>query len=140
MMSTPSVHDNNVYAYCVLAETRQIILHTEFTEKPPVEYTDVIFEGVVAHHFECSLQGNILLGIDQVDLKAILAEYAPTIQRLKPYAWPTLDFTDLDDLERKLRKRDIHAFRVDSSIGLTGFICASSIKYNRRAAKAVSNE
>ena len=32
-MIPPSVHDNNVYAYSVLAESEQIILYTESNER-----------------------------------------------------------------------------------------------------------
>lgn len=42
-MTGPSIHDNNVYAYAVLCDERQIVLHTEFKEVAPAEHTDVIF-------------------------------------------------------------------------------------------------
>lgn len=135
-MTKPSVHDNNVYAYSVLAEGRQIILHTEFNEASPVEYTDVVFTGVVAHHFESSLKSNILFDIDEVDLKVVLEEYAPLFQRLKNYGWPIVEPPDSQDLQQKLRDRGTHAYIVNSSLGLSGFVLAASVEYRPRAAKA----
>jgi hypothetical protein len=138
-MTNPSVHDNIVYAYSILAESGQIILHTEFNETSPVEYTDVLFSGVVAHHFECSLESNILFDIDEVDVKAVLEEYAPLFQRLKNYGWPIpslVQYADLQDLERILRERGTHAYMVNSSLGLSGFILASSIECSQRESKA----
>ena len=139
-MTKLSVHDNNIYAYSVLAENRQIILHTEFNEKSPAEYTDVLFSGVVAHHFECSLQGNIVFDIDEVDVKAVLEEYAPLFQRLKNYGWPIFEparfFKTLSGI---LRERGTHAYMVNSSLGLSGFVFASSVEYRQRESKAFSN-
>jgi hypothetical protein len=139
-MTNPSVHDNNVYAYAVLAESRQIILHTEFNETSPAEYTDVLFSGVLAHHFECSLKSNILFDIDEVDLKAVLEEYAPLLQRLKNYGWPILaQYSDLQELERILREHGTHAYLLNSSLGLSGFVLASSVEYSQRTSKAFSS-
>ena len=136
-MTTPSVHDNNVYAYSVLAESGQIVLHSEYHETSPVEYTDVVFSGVVAHHFECSLKGNILFDIDEVDLRAVLEEYAPLLQRLKNYGWPILvQYNDLQDLERILRERGTQAYMLSSSLGLSGFVLASNVEYRQRESKA----
>jgi hypothetical protein len=63
-----SVHDNNVYAFAVLCEQRRIVLHTEYRDGGAEEYTDVVFDGVVAHHFEDVLEGNILFGVEEVIL------------------------------------------------------------------------
>jgi hypothetical protein len=121
-----------------LAESGQIILHTEFREKSPIEYTDVVFEGVVAHHFECSLPSNVLFDIAETELKAGLEEYAPVIHRLKNYGWPIFDYADCQELERVLRERGMHAYLLMSSYGLTGLVLASSIEYSRRDSKAFS--
>jgi hypothetical protein len=136
-MMNPSVHDNNIYAYSVLAESKEIILHTEYKETSPVEFTDVLFSGVVAHHFECSLQGNILFDIDEVDLRAVLEEYAPLMQRLKNYGWPIVEYTDSQDLERILRERGTHAYLLSSSYGLSGFVFASNVECRKWESKAI---
>jgi hypothetical protein len=52
-----SIHDNLIYAYSVLCSRRRIVLHTEFRQGggasgPAAEHTDVVFDGVLAHHFE----------------------------------------------------------------------------------------
>jgi hypothetical protein len=135
-MSELSVHDNRVYAYSVLGERGEITLHTMFDEKLPVEYTDVVFRGVLAHHFECSLQGNILFDVDEVELKTVLEENAALIERLKNYGWPPIEYTDLKDLERALRESGTHAYQIDSSYGLSGFVFALSMECIKRASKA----
>ena len=135
-MSKPSVHDNCVYAYSVLAERGEIVLHTEFNEISPIEFTDVVFKGVVAHHFECSLRANILFDIHEVEVKAVLEEETAILERLKNYNWPPIDYADLHDLERALRERGTHAYQIYSSYGLSGFVFALSMGFIKRASKA----
>lgn len=83
-MSERSVHDNNVYAYAVLCEHRRIVLHTEYRHGDPEEYTDVVFDGVVAHHFEDVLDGNILFDVGEVDPERIVTEWADLFASRKP--------------------------------------------------------
>jgi len=60
------IHDNRVVSYEVDGEHRLIVLHTRFEERMPLECTDVIFEGVLAYHFENDNFVNILFGVDEV--------------------------------------------------------------------------
>ena len=69
-----SVHDNILYGYIVVSDQDQsrsytIILYTEFLDRPPVEYTDIVFTGVVAHHFESELSNSILFDVEETDLE-----------------------------------------------------------------------
>lgn len=73
-----SVHDNIIYAYVVECERRRIVLHTHFRDGSANEYTDVIFSGVVAHHFECVPPGNILFDVTE------------TLPRQIVQTWPAL--------------------------------------------------
>ena len=67
-MQARSVHDNRIIAYEVDAESRRIILHTRFDGRTPIEYTDVVFNGVLAYKFENDNFGNIILDIEEVSL------------------------------------------------------------------------
>ena len=74
-----------------------------------------------------------------MDLKAVLEEYAPLVQRLKNYGWPILvQYADPQDLERILRERGTHAYMLSSSLGLSGFVLALSVEYRQRESKAFS--
>ena len=134
-MQHPSLHDNFVYAYSVLADRCQIVLHAEYRDSPPVEYTDVVFAEVVAHYFECSLQGNVLFEICEEDLKTVLDEYAWLFDRLENYGWPEVPYRDRPELYRILLERRIRAYRVRSSYGLDGFVLCSGIEYAKRETK-----
>ena len=135
-MQDRNVHDNSVYAYSVFADARRIVLHTEYRDVPPVEYTDVVFSGVVAYHFEGSLQHNILFDVFEDDVETVLKEYSWLFARLKNYGWPSIDYDDLPDLCRSLQAKNIRAYRIGSSYGLGGFVFSSSSEYVRRETRA----
>ena len=71
-----SVHDNHLVAYTVLAKEKKIVLQTEFRDREPHEFTDVVFEEVLAYDFENDLFGAIIFDVEEVDLSAMLKERA----------------------------------------------------------------
>jgi hypothetical protein len=135
-MSDRSVHDNNVYAYSVLCERRQIVLYTEYRDGGAEEYTDVLFSGVVAHHFEDVMSGNILFGIEEVDVAQLVSEWSDLFGRRKNYGWPdVIEYKDADDLISILRQRGIKGFDIGSSFGLGGWVLATKLDVSKRAEK-----
>lgn len=135
-VSEQSVHDSTVYAYSVLCEQRRIILHTEYRHGEAEEYTDVIFLGVVAHHFESVLAGNILFGIEQVEVDRIVQEWAGLFAAEKNYGWPDLiRYADPAELISVLRQRRILGWEVSSSLGLSGWVMAEKMDIASRTLK-----
>jgi hypothetical protein len=135
-MSERSVHDNNVYAYAVLCERRRIVLYTHYRDGGAEEYTDVTFSGVVAHHFEDALSGNILFGIEEMDVGQVVNDWTDLFARRKNYGWPdVIDYKDADDLISILRQRGVKAFDIGSSFGLGGWVLAKKMDVSKRAAK-----
>jgi hypothetical protein len=57
---TVSIHDNHLVSYEVQCETRTITLRTEYRDREPTEYTNVVFGGVKGHHFQNDTFGNII--------------------------------------------------------------------------------
>ena len=62
-MEARSVHDNQIIAYEVDAESRRITLHTRFNQGELVEHTDILFDGVLAYNFEGDNFGNIIFSV-----------------------------------------------------------------------------
>ena len=127
-----SVHDNNIYAYCVLAQLGRIVLHTEFLDG--AEYTDVVFFGVLAHDFRGVLPGNIVFDVREVDLQELYAAHQDTFEREKPHGWP-VQYADGAELVDKLKERGLRGYLVDSSYGLDGWVLAAGVEYIERAAR-----
>jgi hypothetical protein len=136
-MSEQSVHDNNVYAYAVLCEQRRIVLHTQYRDGSPEEYTDVVFEGVVAHHFEDVLEGNIRFGIDEVDPEHVVRGWADLFGRRRNYGWPRVPYPDPQELVAVLRRDGVKGYEIGSSYGLCGWVLATTMDVVGRPAKMV---
>ena len=126
-MQDRSVHDSNVYAYAVLCEQRRIVLHTEYRDGGAEEYTDVLFDGVIAHHFDDVLDGNILFDIEEEDPQKIVMDWADLFAHRKTYGWPKVQYADPQELVAILRRDGVRAYEIGSSYGLTGRVLAAKL-------------
>ena len=81
MQPEPSVHDNHVYSYKVDCEHKTLILHTAFRDKEAPEFTDIVFNIVLAHHFEHVLPGNILFDVEEIDPALIIRDHAAVFEK-----------------------------------------------------------
>jgi hypothetical protein len=106
-----------------------MVLHTVFREREPNEFTDVEFDGVVAHLFEHVLPGNILFNVQEIEVGALVRNYAAVFENSWRYGWPPVEYRgDLDILVQALKAAAIRAYSIDSSYGLSGWVLAVSCK------------
>jgi hypothetical protein len=138
-----SVHDNWVYAQAVDHDRRRIVLYTVYSHSTPPEYTDVVFEGVVTHHFEQQNVGggnpypaNVLFDVEESDATLLLNPYAGLLARTKGYNWPVREYDDLQDLVTRLTADGAKCFEVHGTVGLHGFVFAKSMTFRERLARA----
>jgi hypothetical protein len=134
-----SVHDNSVYAHAVDHEQSRIVLHTVYPHSDPPEYTDVVFEGVVVHHFEQQQVGphaNVLFDVEEAAPLFILGQYADLLARTKQYGWPVLRYDGLEDLAIRLTAGGARCFEVHGVCGLHGFVFAASMELRARPSQA----
>ena len=135
---TVSVHDNWLYAQAVDHQRRRIVLHTVFPHVEPWEYTDVVFEGVVVHHFDRQQVGddegpaNVLVDVEETDPLWLLGQYKDLLERWKGYGWPVHKYEGLDDLVAQLTRTGARCFGVDGTVGLHGFVFARTMELRRR--------
>jgi hypothetical protein len=83
-----SVHDNRIVRYLVDGDHQRIILHTRFDGRESVEFTDIVFEGVLAYYFEGDNFENIILDVEEVPLPRLMSENRDLFVRGRDYAWP----------------------------------------------------
>ena len=134
-MSRRSVHDNNVYAYGVDCAGRRIVLHTEYREAGEPEFTDVVFTGVLAHHFEDVMRGNILFDVNEIDVADVVARWAAVFSARKHYGWPeAIEYSEPQELPELLRQRNLKAYEIHSSYGLGGWVLAEAVEFRERSA------
>lgn len=93
-----SLHDNRIMSYSVLCEARELRLQTAYLDQLPYEYTDVVFSGVEAYHFESDSFDTILFDIVETTPERVLAEYRSLFSRLKNYGWPAVRYNTEQDL------------------------------------------
>ena len=138
-----SVHDNLVYAHKVDYEECRIVLHTIYQPVEPPEFTDIVFEGVVAHHFELqafrggSIPINILFDVAETRPAFILEAYSDLLIRTKNYGWPVMGYDGLEDLVSRLTAGGAKCFEIHGSCGLCGFVFAGHMEFRRRESRAL---
>src|SRR4051812_23440930 len=99
-----SVHDNWIYAQAVDHERGRLVLYTVWPHSDPPEYTDIVFDGVVVHHFEQQKVGsglypaNVLFDVEEANPLFILGQYEGLLARTKNYGWPVSRYDGLEDL------------------------------------------
>jgi hypothetical protein len=116
----------------VLCEKREIRLHTEFRDVAlgaPFEYTDVVFRGVFAYHFQQDTLTNIIFDIEEVDIASILEESQALLAAGRPYGWPRIEGSPPPALEAYLSANDVRGFTIASSYGLDGWVLAQSMEF-----------
>ena len=140
-----SVHDNWAYAEAVDHERCRVVLHTYYPHVVPHEFTDIVFEGVVVHHFQEQRVGdgrtlehavNVLFDVEEVDPASILGQYADVLARTKRYGWPVPKYDDLEDLASQLTSGGAKCFEVHGTCGLSGFVFAARMEFRARQSRA----
>ena len=137
-----SVHDNWVYAQAVDHERCRIVLHTVYPHAEPPEFTDIVFDGVVVHHFEQQKFGggsspaNVLFDAEESEPTSILRQYAELLSRTKDHGWPVCEYDGIEDLVSQLTAAGTNCFEVCGTCGLHGFVFAASMEFRRRQSRA----
>jgi len=119
-----SVHDNHLVAYTVLAKEHKIVLQTEYRDREPPEFTDVVFDEVLAYHFENDLFGTIIFDVKEVDLTELLKENTTLFDNGWRYGWPRGWEKQKEDITDFVIRMDMRAYEISASYGMTGWVLA----------------
>ena len=139
------IHDNWLYAQTVDHERGRIVLHTVYPHvEPPAapEWTDVVFEGVVVHHFQEARFWSgpdpacVLFDIEECAAIDVFAEYAELLAGSRGRGWPVLRYDGLDDLAAQLQTGGARCFAVEGVCGIQGFVFARSMELRPREGRA----
>lgn len=122
-----SIHDNYIVEYTVNSVLKEIVLKTEFRDRPEIEKTDVLFSGVIGYHFQYDCLGSILYDIEQVDPNVLLKE---NLNHIKESARMSGALANLSGSEEEskiyFRESGIKGFYINCSLGLDGWIFAKA--------------
>lgn len=126
-----SIHDNNVYAVNILCGDKKIILHTEFIEKEPFEYTDVIFSGVITHQFNNVWEGNILLDIEKQNPTEFYNYFESDLKQKREYGL-RIPTESADLFSSGVESNKLKIFEIFSSYGLSGWVICKDMNFKER--------
>ena len=115
-------------AYEVDGERRRIVLHPRFEAAESVERTDIIFENVVAYHFENDNLGTILFSVGELSIPELVASNRHLFEEGSAYAWPGPWNNSLEESVRHMQSAGSKAFEISSSYGLCGWVVAASCR------------
>jgi hypothetical protein len=130
-MADISVHDNIVTGYSVLCEDREVIIHTEFRERDPVERTDVTFMGVEAYYIFRDNMSSILFDVSEVAPVDILREFSQEFEVGKRYGWPGFWNKSNQDCLDHFAAHKCKCWLITSSLGMEGFVIAREMKFEK---------
>jgi hypothetical protein len=137
MPAEPVVHDNQVLAYTVSAKEEKIVFQTEFVGRDRHEFTDIIFEEVLAYHFEGDLFSNIISGIREIPVSSLLESEAKRFEEGRRYAWPRGILAREESIEAYVARVGVRAFEIWFSYGMIAWVLAKRMSVvERRANKA----
>jgi len=102
-----------------------------YHREPPLAI-DVVFSGVVAHHFQNSHEPSVIFDIEQVELSDMFTYMRPSAEQYFSqfyYAPAVGPAGDLDAISRFFQRYGINGYAIHSSCGLSGWVLAASIAW-----------
>jgi hypothetical protein len=102
-----------------------------YHHEPPLAI-DVVFSGVVAHHFQNSHEPSVIFDIEEVELSDMFASMRPGAEQYfsQFYAAPQIGLAgDLAAISDFFARYGIRGFEIASSCGLCGWVLAASIAW-----------
>jgi hypothetical protein len=128
-MTEISVHDNIVIRYEVACDKREIILHTEFRDREPIERTDIVFKDVEAYFIVGDNMNSILFDVYEEPIGKILEDYSSEFEMGIPYVWPGPYNVSPTACEEYFTKGGFKGWRISPSYGMTGFVIARTMEF-----------
>lgn len=140
-----SVHDNILYEFSMFPSTTPrrytIVLFTEYPVETSPEYTDVIFEDVLAHYFTRDTPDSILFDIREnyETIATIIDSHAKLFQTTKTQCWPVA-YSDRDDLLAQVAAARVNTYTIMPTMGLDGWVWATSMRVASRKNRKVFSD
>lgn len=83
----------------------------------------ITFSEVLTHSFDCILDYNIILEIQEMDIMNFLDENKEKLKKNKDFCWP-IDYQTEEELKDFLNVESYKYFKIYSSYGMSGWVIA----------------
>lgn len=121
------VHDSLLVGYSVNSETQTLVLSLQPHHGAAPTPFNVLFHGVVAHHFDAPLLPAILAQIIPVSAEWLITDQWQCIERgFKAVGWPGPWADTRANATRFAQTSNVQGFQIESSYGLSGWVLARS--------------
>jgi len=100
------------------------VLHTEPHQGGGSARIDVIFNGVVAYHFEGDCLSNIVFDIEEVPASSIIGDGTTFVERNQTYGSPAGWDPRRESAEEFLSRMGCRMFELSCSLGMHGWVAA----------------
>lgn len=127
------VGDSMIESYTVqCTEPGSIRFQTVNYHSSPPHAVDVVFSGVVAHHFQDTMRASVIFDIEEVLISDLLAPTHPAVvqyyQQFSTY-YQVDPSTSTAATVEFLQQRGIRGFEIVSSCGLCGWVLAADVAW-----------
>jgi len=114
-------------SYTVACDRAEIVLRAQRQVPGDPRVTEIVFAGVVAYDFAFDNLGTILSDMTEHPLGELIGSHAERLREgARASGWAPFMKPDLAETIRDLETNGIHAFAIDSAIGLRGWVLARS--------------
>lgn len=90
---------------------------------------NLVFDVVLTYFFEDVLLQNVISDVHKIGLDVFIQEYHVLLSKRQKYSWP-MSYTDLEDLKGILDRQKYFVYKIEASLGLSGFIISQKANLN----------
>lgn len=117
------IYDSTIISYMVDFEKSILQINTRNCDKEII----IRFKGLLAHKFENVITNNIIFDISEATMEEFILEESNTLSESLEYGFPTIEVSNMRELENYLKENLYGVFYITSSLGMCGYIIAKEI-------------
>ena len=119
------MHDDYIVGYSANLEEKSIIIQTYNNSEN--KQKKICFSEVLTHCFKCIIDYNIILDIQECEIRSFAKDNQEELIKMKGYCWP-IDYQTEQELISFLAVNGYKYIKINSSYGMFGWVLAKRYK------------
>lgn len=121
------VYGRRVSSYTVVQDSQSVVLRlSTIVGNGPTK--DLVFKGVIAHHFSHYTQDSVLLSVEECPVARIMREFAEVFEQGISYGWPGGWNTSMEACRERLDGYRCRSWLIIAKTGLRGFVIGYTVQ------------